>query len=219
MSKRPSEAVNDWDKGKRPQGAPSASICPICKRPHLGECRLFTGRCFRCNKEGHQVKDSRMPDRRPPRATPRIFALIEEKDEAHPSVVSDTRATHSFVASNYVTKWNLEFESAHRNYSVMLPSGESLHSSQVVEGDIVCIGGRKLYASLIIVGIKGYDVILGMDWLLRHYATINCRDGVVNFRPPKENEYSYQATTRSGKIPIVSSMETQYRLKSSCKYS
>jgi hypothetical protein len=37
----------------------------------------------------------------------------------------------------------------------------------------------------------GFDVILGMDWLLKHYAIIDCRGKVVAFRPPKDVEFKF----------------------------
>ncbi|XP_057787140.1 uncharacterized protein LOC131004467 [Salvia miltiorrhiza] len=32
-------------------------VCPQCKKPHLGECRIGTNVCFRCGKSGYMIKD------------------------------------------------------------------------------------------------------------------------------------------------------------------
>ena len=33
--------------------------------------------------------------------------------------------------------------------------------------------GRVLYADLIVLGFKGFTIILGMDWLRKHFVTLD----------------------------------------------
>ena len=35
-------------------------------------------------------------------------------------------------------------------------------------------------------------VILGMDWLAQHYASLDCREKVVIFRIPNDKEFRFQ---------------------------
>ena len=37
------------------------------------------------------------------------------------------------------------------------------------------IAGRELLADLVLLDVKDFDVILEMDWLSQHYATIDFR--------------------------------------------
>ena len=39
----------------------------------------------------------------------------------------------------------------------------------------IWVGERKLLENLINLTIKGYDVILGMDWLARYDAQLDCK--------------------------------------------
>ncbi|KAL5579991.1 hypothetical protein UlMin_012433 [Ulmus minor] len=50
---------------------------------------------------------------------------------------------------------------------------------------------RELYVDLIILNMYDYDVILGMDFLSKYNATIECRYRRVIFRPNKNDEFSY----------------------------
>lgn len=38
-------------------GVPNRTICPNCRRPHMGECRAGTDACFKCGQEGHFAAD------------------------------------------------------------------------------------------------------------------------------------------------------------------
>ncbi|XP_071933848.1 uncharacterized protein [Coffea arabica] len=48
------------------------------------------------------------------------------------------------------------------------------------------VGEKKLLGNLISLAIKGYDVILGMDWLVRYDTQLDCERKIVEFRIPGE---------------------------------
>ena len=45
------------------------------------------------------------------------------------------------------------------------------------------IAGRKLFADLVVLDMIDYDVILGMDFLRKYNAKIDCKGRKVIFRP------------------------------------
>ena len=49
--------------------------------------------------------------------------------------------------------------------------------------------GRDLPVDLIPMDVLNFDVILGMDWLSQHYATVDCRRKEVIFRIPTAEEF------------------------------
>ncbi|XP_071905720.1 uncharacterized protein [Coffea arabica] len=50
----------------------------------------------------------------------------------------------------------------------------------------IWVGERQLLGNLISLAIKGYDVILDMDWLVRYDAQLDCKRKIVKFRIPGE---------------------------------
>ena len=50
---------------------------------------------------------------------------------------------------------------------------------------------RELVEGLVLLDVIDFDVILGMDWLARHYATLDCREKVVIFRIPNDEEFKF----------------------------
>jgi len=59
-------------------------------------------------------------------------------------------------------------------FSVVFPFGEVLRSNMVLRSCLVMINGREMSVNLIVLDMKDFDVILGMDWLSKHRATIDC---------------------------------------------
>ena len=47
------------------------------------------------------------------------------------------------------------------------------------------IEGHEFRANLVLLDIQDFDVILGMDWLSRHHATMDCFRKEVKFCRPR----------------------------------
>ena len=73
--------------------------------------------------------------------------------------------------------------------SVSTPSGGALVCAYVYSAYDIIIGGMTLYVDLLLLCIDHLDSILGMDWLLKYCATINCVNKIVVFRPPSMPEF------------------------------
>nr|CAD1830134.1 unnamed protein product [Ananas comosus var. bracteatus] len=57
----------------------------------------------------------------------------------------------------------------------------------------IVLGDRAFLPNLVLISIKEYDVVLVMDWLTRHHATIDCERRIVTFTVPGEEKFIYQA--------------------------
>jgi hypothetical protein len=61
----------------------------------------------------------------------------------------------------------------------------------MVENCPINIKGRNLPINLSVFKSLGYDVIQGMDWLSKYYASINCREKVVVFQLPGVERFKF----------------------------
>ena len=53
------------------------------------------------------------------------------------------------------------------------------------------IEGRELLVNLVLLDVMDFDEILGMDWLSKHYATVDCQRKEVIFRIPNVEEFKF----------------------------
>ena len=56
-------------------------------------------------------------------------------------------------------------------------TGESLWPSQMLKGSLFSIEGKVMEADLILIDLKGLDVIIGMNWLASNYASMEFPQG------------------------------------------
>ena len=81
----------------------------------------------------------------------------------------------------------------------------------------VRVSERKLYMDLIILDMYDYDVILGMDFLTKYNATIECQHQKVIFRLSISDEFSFVGENHWKQKMIISSMKARKMLSSGCQ--
>ena len=60
------------------------------------------------------------------------------------------------------------------------------------------VGNAILYVDLLPLNFRHFDIILGMDWLTKYCATIDCVTKRVVFRPPEQEEIVFVG---DGEVP------------------
>ena len=103
----------------------------------------------------------------------------------------DLGATHSFISAKFIAQVNIEIQPIDCSMVVSLPTGDSLIADRVYMGCKVIIEGHEFRASLVLLDIQDFDVILGMDWLSRHHATMDCYRKEVKFYRPGKPEITF----------------------------
>ena len=57
---------------------------------------------------------------------------------------------------------------------VSVPNGDTMIFQRIVSGSRLVIQNKDFPANLIVLSICYFDTVLGMDWLSRHRATLDC---------------------------------------------
>nr|CAD1820340.1 unnamed protein product [Ananas comosus var. bracteatus] len=72
-------------------------------------------------------------------------------------------------------------------------------------------------ADLLVLGqLQEFDVVLGMDWLARYYATIDCGARTVTFREPGQEEFTFRGCRSTLFATWISSARARQMLSSGC---
>ena len=76
-------------------------------------------------------------------------------------VLIDPGATHYFISCKYVARVGMTPVPLGYGMEITTPTGESLWPSQMLKGSLFPIEGQVMEANLILLDLKGLDVILG----------------------------------------------------------
>ena len=74
------------------------------------------------------------------------------------------------------------------------PSWGVVVTDSVCKSCVVKIADRELLADLTLLEMRDFDIIFGMDWLVAHYAMVDCHRKNVIFQVPSEIEFCFVGT-------------------------
>ena len=127
----------------------------------------------------------------------------------------DPRATHSFASKPFLDRFQIETQPLEVRQRVSLPVGDPLVSDRVVRDSRVLIGGQEFPADLVAMDMRDFDVVLGMDWLSRYRATVECYKKEVKL--PEKLEVKVRGLRRELSSSMIFAMTAQRMLRKGCQ--
>jgi len=98
---------------------------------------------------------------------------------------------------------------------VTTPIGSMYQSELIARDYSIIIQGKTFLANLILLRIQGYDVILGMDWLAKYCATIDCKQKTLVVSTLEEERLVYTGK-RDYTIPLISTVKAYKLVQKGC---
>ena len=114
----------------------------------------------------------------------------------------DPGSMQSFATRPFLDRLQIETQPLEGRMRVSLPVGDPL----VVRDSRVLIEGKGFPADLMALDMRDCDVVLGMDWLSRHRATLDCFKKEVKFHRPGKLEVKFRGIRRELSSSMISAM-------------
>ncbi|XP_075475201.1 uncharacterized protein LOC142505941 [Primulina tabacum] len=197
----------------------------------LGEFYKKTGACFRCGKLGHRIADC--PENREKGVKPNtenhkprknkpndwVFSITQEEADNTNDVVAGTilinkipayvlfycGATHSFVSKRFAKKLKLEDETISEPLRVATPASKTIETHKVHRNCKIFISGRTFKAEQIQLNMVEFDAILGIDWLAKNHALVDCQKKSIKLQTPNHEEIIYHGKYEEQKSLLYAS--------------
>ena len=129
----------------------------------------------------------------------------------------DPGATHSFASKSFLDSFHIETQPLEGRMRVSLPTGDPLFSDRVVRDSRVPIGGQEFPADLVALDMRDFDVVLDMDCLSRHRATLDCYKKEVKLHRQGKLEVKYKGIRRELSSNMIFAMTAQRMLRKGCQ--
>ncbi|GJZ05345.1 putative reverse transcriptase domain-containing protein [Tanacetum coccineum] len=135
------------------------------------------------------------------------------------SILFDTGADRSFVSTQFSTLINIAPTTLDHGYNVELADGRIIWVNTVLLGCTLNFLNHPFHVDLMPVEMGTYDVIIGMDWLTKYQAVIDCAKKIV--RIPFGSEILIfhgdgSRNKRGTRLNIISCTKTQKYLLQGC---
>ena len=158
-------------------------MCPNYGRPHSGRCSVGSRVCYKCTQVGHLANNclqkifGATSNHNFTFQQGRVFATNRQEVERAGTVVTgtlpilghvalilfDLGSSNSFISSIFVQHMSLEVESLSYMLSVSTSFGEIMLSRKKIKACQIEIAEHVLDVTLLVLDMRDFDVILGMD--------------------------------------------------------
>jgi hypothetical protein len=99
-------------------------------------------------------------------------------------VLFDTGATHSFISMDCGTRVGLDICDINEAYRIVTPGGKIL-SNQICRKVPIQLGSHLIRTDLLVLDLKGMDVLLGMNWMTQHHVSLDIPSRIVGINSPE----------------------------------
>nr|XP_043619732.1 uncharacterized protein LOC122591533 [Erigeron canadensis] len=154
-------------------------------------------------------------------ANARVFALNAEEARQNPRVVTgtfllndhcasvlfDTGAERSFLALDFKAKTNMKTGNLNDKYVVEYANGHKYDTNEIALDCSLILVHKNFTIDLIPVEISSFDIMVGMDWLSKHHATICCHEKSVYIPILNGEILIVQGDKSTNELKIVSAMK------------
>ncbi|GJV84956.1 putative reverse transcriptase domain-containing protein [Tanacetum coccineum] len=107
-------------------------------------------------------------------------------NDRYASILFDTGADRSFVSTTFSSLIDITPTTLDHYYDVELADGKIIRINTIIRGCTLNFLNHLFNINLIPIELGSFDVIIGMDWLSKYHAVIDCAEKII--RIPWGNE-------------------------------
>ncbi|GAV64067.1 RVP_2 domain-containing protein, partial [Cephalotus follicularis] len=131
-------------------------------------------------------------------------------------VLMDSGALHCFISARFTSCLDVTPDCMSYMLDVSTPTGTSMYSDSIYKSGEMSMADISLYADLIVLPIRDFDVILGMDWLSAHRARMDCYNKTMDFCLPDGTTFQFKGD-KMFLTPIISFIRASRYLEKGCE--
>ena len=170
-------------------------------------------------------------DRSIPTALARAYAIRAREDQDAPEVIAgifslydiemhaliDLGSTHSYVCIEHVFDKIPTVEQLAYDMHVTSPLGHSVTVNHVYRNCPIVIQAREFLTDLITLPFQEFDLILGMHWLSKHRAIVDCGQKTIMLRCSDQSEVIVQGIRSGVMSNVISTMQARRIMRKGCE--
>ncbi|KAI3813749.1 hypothetical protein L1987_18481 [Smallanthus sonchifolius] len=162
-----------------------------------------------------------------PQARTRAYALTEEEanvvsgtflvNDEHVAILFDSGASKSFISNAFSRKLGCTINTIVKAFSVQTAVGKNLAVFQVTEDCIIEIEDHKFPSRLFLLTLRGFDIVLGMDWLAANEAQIICKRKRIHLKAPSGSPITVYGDWNCTMPNIISMIKAESYMRRGCE--
>ncbi|XP_048140281.1 uncharacterized protein LOC125316309 [Rhodamnia argentea] len=167
---------------------------------------------------------------RPP-AQGQVYTMARKETEDAPGVVTSKISlcgyttyalfnpgeSHSFMSTQFAELAGIKLKPLDIVLHVTTPLKAKVLVSLGCPNYKIVIDGKEELIDLAVLHMFDLDVIIGMDWLGKHRAVMDCGSGVIEFRPIGHPRFKFVGSRGGTSAPLISLLKVTKLLDEECE--
>ncbi|GKE52756.1 putative reverse transcriptase domain-containing protein, partial [Tanacetum coccineum] len=130
--------------------------------------------CYECGKQGYYRR------RGEANQEPNVVAGMFLLNNHYASILFDTGADRSFVSTTFSPLIDIVPTALDTKYTIELADGKLIGTNSIIQGCTLNFLNHPFNIDLMLVELGSFDVIIGMEWLMKYHAVIICYEKIVH---------------------------------------
>ncbi|GJT42235.1 putative reverse transcriptase domain-containing protein [Tanacetum coccineum] len=170
--------------------APTDGKIPLCERcftRHVGQCTI---KCHKCGKARHKARNrcpKKIKQEEVREVHGRAYAIKDAEPQGpnvvtgtfllnnqYASILFDSGSDKSFLNTRFSSLLDIKQIKIKDSYEVELADGRIVSTNTVLKGCTLSLVNHVFEIDLMPIELGTFDVIIGMNWLVKHDAVIIC---------------------------------------------
>ncbi|GJR65989.1 putative reverse transcriptase domain-containing protein [Tanacetum coccineum] len=133
--------------------------------------------CYECGVQGHFKRDC--PKLKNGNHDSNVVTGTFLLNDCYASILFDTGADRSFVSTTFSFIIDITPTTLDHYYDVELADGKIIRINTIIRGCTLNFLNHPFNINLMPIELGSFDVIIGMDWLSKYHAVIDCAERIV----------------------------------------
>ena len=131
--------------------------------------------------------------------------------------LTDPGSTHSYICTDIPSLGKLPRSETDYDILVTNPLGHSFIVNKVYRDCPITIREYEFLGDFIELSFREFDVILGMDWLSRHQAIVDCKMKRLTLRTSNEDEVTFIGERSNHLSNVISVATARTMVRKGCE--
>ncbi|GJQ92222.1 putative reverse transcriptase domain-containing protein [Tanacetum coccineum] len=183
--------------------APTDGKLPLrehCFTRHVGPCMI---KCHKCGNVGHKSKYCKEKNKVKKEEVREVHARAYAIKDAKPK-----GSDRSFMNTRFSSLLNIKPIKIEDSYEVELADRRIVSTNTILKVYTLSLVNHIFKINLIPIKLGTFNIIIGMDWLLKHDAVIVCGEKVVHI-PYKNKTLTVEGDKGGSRLKVISCIEAR----------
>eukprot|EP00253_Pinus_taeda_P020616 PITA_20616 len=133
------------------------------------------------------------------------------------SILIDPGATLSYVSPKIVERCKLQSTKFKNPWLVQLATGAKRRVGAKIKDCSFTIAGQPVMADLNVLPLGSYDILIGMDWLEKHWSLVDCKTKIIYFKDSLGNKKEMQGIKRLVQVRPITANQLAKCVRKGCQ--